>query len=133
MPNVPRKRDLPKLSHIVVIDDDESVRRGLKSLIRAIGYSADVFGSAEAFLKSDMIQTTSCLISDVQMPEMSGIELQQRLSTAGHRTPIIFITGSPNEATRLRVLRNGAIDYLRKPVAEKNLLASLNRALKLPH
>ena len=132
-PTVSGKCDLSKEPRIVVIDDDESVRKALKSLIRAIGYSADVFGSAEAFLKSDVIQTTSCLITDVQMPEMGGIELQRRLSAAGHRTPIIFVTGSPNEKPRARVLRDGAIGYLSKPVSENSLLDSLNKALTLDH
>jgi len=101
----------------------------MKNLVTAIGYSVDVFGSAEAFLKSDAIQATSCIISDVQMPEMSGIELQHKLSAAGHQTPIIFMTADSNQSTWSRLLRAGAIGCLTKPVSEKSLLAYLRKAL----
>lgn len=122
---------MSKVPHIVVIDDDESTRISMKSLINALGYSVDAFDSAKAFLESNMVQTTSCLITDVQMPGMSGVELQQHLSAAGHRIPIIFVTGRPNEATRARVIRDGAIGYLSKPLGEQSLLACLNNALNL--
>lgn len=103
----------------------------MKSLIRAMGYSVDVFGSAEAFLKSDAIQTASCVIADVQMPEMSGIELQRQLSAAGHRTPIIFMTAGDSPLTRSRLLRAGAVGCLSKPVSENGLFAYLRKALDI--
>jgi FixJ family two-component response regulator len=122
---------LSKVPYIVVIDDDHSVCKAMKSLIRAMGYSVDVFGSAEAFLKSDAIQTASCVIADVQMPEMSGIELQRQLSAAGHRTPIIFMTAGDSPLTRSRLLRAGAVGCLSKPVSENGLFAYLRKALDI--
>ena len=122
-----------KPSHIVIIDDDDSVRNAMKNLIRALGYSVDAFGSARAFLDSNTIQTASCLISDIHMPEMSGVELQRQLSAAGHRTPIIFMTGRPDDVTRARVIGDGAIAYLGKPLCERSLLASLNQAITRSH
>lgn len=124
-----RKSSLSKVPHIVIIDDDHSVRKALKNLIGAMGYSVDVFGSAEAFLKSDAIQAASCVITDVQMPEMTGIELQRQLSAAGHRTPIIFMTADDSPRTRFRLLRAGAIGCLTKPLSEKSLLVYLRKAL----
>jgi FixJ family two-component response regulator len=122
---------LSKVPHIVVIDDDHAVCKAMKSLIRAMGYSVDVFGSAEAFLKSDAIHTASCVIADVQMPEMSGIELQRQLSAAGHRTPVIFMTAGDNPLTRSRLLRAGAVGCLSKPVRENSLFAYLRKALDI--
>ena len=124
---------MSKVPHIVVIDDDESIQQAMKSLIRTLGYSVDTFCSAKAFLESNMVQITSCLITDVQMPGMSGVELHQHLSDAGRRIPVIFVTARPIEATRARVIRDGAIGYLSKPVSEQSLLACLNNALNLDH
>jgi len=101
----------------------------MKNLIRALGYSVDAFDSAKAFLESNTVQTASCLISDIHMPEMSGVELQRHLSAAGHWTPIIFMTARPNDATRACVIGDGAIGYLGEPLCERSLLASLNQAL----
>jgi FixJ family two-component response regulator len=81
-----------KAPYLVIIDHDESVRKAMKNLIRSLGYSAEAFGSAKAFLESNTIQTASCLILDVNMPEMSGIKLQQHLSAAGYRTPTHALT-----------------------------------------
>jgi len=122
-----------KVPHLAIIDDDESVRNGMKNLIRALGYTADAFDSAKAFLESNLIQTVSCLITDVHMRGMSGVELQQHLSAAGHRTPIIFVTAQPNDATRAHVIRDGAIGYLSKPLGEQSFMACLAKALNLNH
>lgn len=122
-----------RLISIAVIDDDKSVRSAMKTLIRSLGYSVAAFGSARAFLESDAIQSASCLITDIHMPEMSGIELQRHLSAAGHRTPIIFITGRPDDATRARVIGDGAVGYLSKPLHARSLLALLNQALNRGH
>jgi FixJ family two-component response regulator len=119
-----------KAPYLVIIDHDESVRKAMKNLIRSLGYSAEAFGSAKAFLESNTIQTASCLILDVNMPEMSGIKLQQHLSAAGYRTPTIFMSARPNEATRARVMEGGAIGYLAKPLCERS---SLNQAINPDH
>jgi FixJ family two-component response regulator len=115
--------------HIAVIDDDDSVREAMTHLIDVLGYSADAYISAEAFLDSGRLDATDCVITDVQMPGMSGIELQQRLSAGGHRTPIIFVTAFPDEATRRRVIQDGAVGYLSKPLRQASLLDCLERAL----
>jgi CheY-like chemotaxis protein len=122
-----------QLISVVVIDDDKSVRSAMENLIRSLGYSVAAFGSARTFLESEAIQSASCLITDVHMPEMSGIELQRHLSAAGHQTPIIFITGRPDDATRARVIGDGAVGYLSKPVHARSLLALLNKALNRDH
>lgn len=125
----PGKYYLSKLVRIAVVDDDESVRTALESLLRSLGYSVGTFGSAKAFLESNAIQSASCLIIDIHMPEMSGPDLQRRLCASGHRTPIIFITGRPDDATRARVIADGAVGYLAKPTRQQTLIALLNQAL----
>lgn len=131
MPIVLGKCDLLKGPQVVVIDDDKSVRSSMVNLIQALGYSVDAFDSAEAFLDSNTIQTTSCLITDVQMPGMNGVELQRYLSAAGHRMPIIFMTAHPTDAMRACVIENGAIGYLSKPLREQALLTCLDKAFNL--
>jgi FixJ family two-component response regulator len=118
-----------KTPHIAVIDDNDSMREAMKSLISVLGYSVETFASAEAFLDSNRTPAADCVISDVQMPGIGGVGLQQRLLAAGCRTPIIFVTAYPNEATRERVIRDGAVGYLSKPLREENLMDCLDRAL----
>jgi FixJ family two-component response regulator len=118
-----------KTPHIAVIDDNDSMREAMKNLISVLGYSVETFASAEAFLDSSRTPAADCVISDVQMPGMGGVGLQQRLLAAGRRTPIIFVTAYPNEATRERVIRDGAVGYLSKPLREENLVDCLDRAL----
>ena len=89
--------NLPKVPLISIVDDDESVRESTKDLIRSLGYVAATFASAEEYLRSGHVTDTSCLIADVQMPGMSGLELQDRLVADGHRTPIVFITAFPRQ------------------------------------
>jgi FixJ family two-component response regulator len=115
---------------ISIIDDDESVREATSGLVRSLGFTADAFASSEDFLQSDRINDTSCLITDVQMPGLSGVELQSLLVAQGRRTPIIFITAFPEERIRTRVLDAGAIGFLGKPFNEECLIDYLNRALK---
>jgi len=110
---------------IAIVDDDESFRRATASFIRSLGYVA----SAEAFLKSDRINDTDCVISDVQMPGMTGIELQGRLIAQGHHLPVIFVTAYPEVKTRGRALAAGAVGYLDKPFSDHTLIACLNEAL----
>jgi FixJ family two-component response regulator len=118
---------------ISIIDDDEAMREATKGLIRSLGYQAATFASAEEFLQSDNVASTSCLIADVQMPGLSGIELQRDLIARGIKMPTIFITAFPEERTRLRALKAGAFGYLGKPFSEESLLECLNSALGGSH
>ena len=115
---------------IAIIDDDDAVREALQQLVRSLGYSVATFGSAEAFLKSEQITNTSCLITDLQMPGLSGLDLQDRLIAKGHRIPIVFLTGDPDESLRARALKAGAIAFLSKPCNDDHLLGSLEKALR---
>jgi FixJ family two-component response regulator len=117
---------------VAVVEDDEFVRDATKRLLRLLGYAAASFASAEDFLRSGRVSDTACLITDVHLPGMSGVELQSRLIADGHSTPVIFITGFPEEAIRARVLRDGALGYLSKPLQEQSLIACLDKALKRP-
>ena len=92
-----------------IVDDDEAVRDVTKTLVRSQGYHASTFGSADKFLNSEQISDTSCPITDVQMPGLSGCDLQDRLIARGHRIPIIFITGYPDENVRARAIKAGAV------------------------
>jgi FixJ family two-component response regulator len=124
---------LPKVTLISIIDDDESVREATKDLISSLGYVSTTFASAEDYLRSDRIADTSCLIADVQMPGMSGVELQDRLIADGHRTPIIFVTAFPEAKIRARVLRAGAFGFLSKPLNGESLIECLEMALTGEH
>jgi FixJ family two-component response regulator len=121
--------NLPKAPVIAIVDDDESFRRATTSFIRSLGYGAAAFDSAEAFLESDRIQDTDCLITDVQMPGMTGIELQDRLVAQGSRLPVIFITAFPEMKARAQALAGGAVGFLAKPFNDQRLIACLNEAL----
>jgi FixJ family two-component response regulator len=117
---------------VAVIEDDESVREATKHLLQLLGYATASFTSAEDFLKSGRVRDTACLITDVHLPGMSGVELQSRLIVESHHIPIIFITAFPEEAIRARVLEDGAIAYLSKPLQEQSLITCLDQALKPP-
>lgn len=114
---------------ISIVDDDESVREATKGLVRSLGYGAVTFASAEEFLGSDRLRETSCLITDVQMPGIDGVELQKRLLADGHRVPIIFITAFPEQRIRDHVLARGAFGLLSKPFSDESLIGCLDRAL----
>ena len=116
---------------ISIIDDDDSVREATKSLIRSLGYAAATFSSAGEYLRSESIWQSSCLITDLQMPEMSGVELQRRLTTDGNDTPIIFMTADSDDKTRSQALNAGAVGFLRKPVDAEILIECLDKALRL--
>lgn len=120
---------MPKID-VAVVDDDDSGREATKHLLRLLGYATASFASAEDFLRSGRVCDTGCLIADVHLPGMSGVELQSRLILDGHRMPIIFVTAFPNEATRARVLKDGALCYLSKPFKEESLIACLDQALE---
>jgi FixJ family two-component response regulator len=113
---------------VTVVDDDESVRESLPDLLMEFGFSANTFASAEEFLSSDCIGRSGCLILDVAMPGMSGLELQRELALRGRDIPIVFITANEDESVRARVLSRGAVDCLFKPFSEAVLLAALKAA-----
>jgi FixJ family two-component response regulator len=92
---------------ISIVDDDTAARAGTRALVESLGYKAVSFSSAEHFLKSDMIRETACLITDLQMPGLNGLELQELLRSQGYRMPIILITAYPNETHRIRALNGG--------------------------
>lgn len=112
-----------------IIDDDESVRVATTCLLRSLGYVVRTFASAEEFLQSPFVEETVCLIVDVHMPRMGGLELQKHLRAKGLTTPIIFITAYPEERTKARALDAGALCILDKPVDSATLIKCLHEAL----
>jgi FixJ family two-component response regulator len=124
------KAGMSQTPHVSVVDDDESIREAIKSLLRSVGLGADTFASAEDFLNSGSLRQTACLILDVRMPGMSGLELQQRLASDNCRIPVIFITAHASDGeARARALQLGAIDFLFKPFSEEALLSDVYTAL----
>jgi FixJ family two-component response regulator len=121
---------LPKVPMISIVDDDKAVREATSALVRSLGYAVAMFASAEDFLESDRVDDTSCLITDVQMPGLSGVELQSRLIADGRHMPIIGVTAYPEESIRTRMLRAGAIGFLSKPFNDECLIDCLTAALK---
>ncbi len=115
---------------ISIIDDDASVRAATNRLVRSLGYIACTFASADEFLRSPHVDTTSCVIADIQMPGMSGVELQDLLRAQGRRLPIIFITAFPDENVRARALDAGAVCFLSKPFDGATLVKYLDVALE---
>jgi len=115
---------------ISIVDDDESVREATLSLLRSHGFRAEVFSSAEEFLGSPYAKETKCLILDVQMPGMNGLELQKRLNGESPRIPIIFISAHESPEIRREALRAHAIDFLSKPFSEEALLRAIHSALE---
>ena len=120
-----------KRSLVSVVDDDESVRESLPDLLREFGFAAEAFSSAEAFLVSDFLSQTSCLLLDVAMPGMSGPELQQELIRRQQDIPIVFITANGDKTVRPRLLAQGAVECLFKPFSEAALHDALNAALRM--
>jgi FixJ family two-component response regulator len=114
---------------VCVVDDDESVRESLPELVRSFGLASQAFPSAEAFLASPSLEGAGCLILDVSMPGMSGLDLQQELARRGYRIPIVFITAQSVETVRPRVIERGAVDCLFKPFSEAAILEAVNAAL----
>ena len=121
---------LPKVPVISIVDDDKSVREAISALVRSLGTAASTFASAEDFLDSDRVDDTSCLITDVQMSGLSGVELQNRLIADGRLIPIIGVTAYPEESIRTQMLRAGAIGFLSKPFNDECLINCLATALK---
>jgi len=117
-------------SLVSVVDDDESVRESLPDLLREFGFSVRAFSSAEEFLASDCVDQTQCLILDIAMPEMTGLELQQELKQRGREIPIVFITAQRDETIRSRVIEQGAAECLFKPFSDTALSDAVNAALE---
>ena len=115
---------------IAIVDDDEALGEAMKSFVLSLGHSVSTFGSAEEFLNSEQISRTSCLITDLHMPGLSGLDLQERLIAQGHRFPIIFLTAYPDEGVRMRAMKAGAVGFLTKPCNHGHLLDCLAKALK---
>ena len=120
-----------KRSLVTVVDDDESIRESLPDLLREFGFEAQAFASAEAFLASEYVNQTRCLILDVAMPGMTGPDLQRELMLRRQEIPIVFITAHRSDNIRPRVLERGAVDCLFKPFSDADLLQALNTALRV--
>jgi FixJ family two-component response regulator len=120
-----------KGSLVSIVDDDESVRESLPDLLRQCGFAVEAFSSAEAFLASEVIRDTNCLLLDIAMPGMSGPDLQQELAHRQQTIPIIFITASGDRTIRPRLLAQGAVECLFKPFSEAALLDALDTALRM--
>jgi FixJ family two-component response regulator len=120
---------LPNKPLISIVDDDEALRKATKGLMRALGFRAEAFASAEDFLKFDRLHSTACLIADVQMPQMSGLELHRRLVASGVSIPTILITAYPDDSMRARALEAGVVCYLTKPFHKDHLLDCIHSAI----
>jgi FixJ family two-component response regulator len=117
---------------IAIIDDDESIRTGLDFLVTSLGYRVYAFASAADFLQSEQLHSASCVITDVRMPVMSGIELQTHLRSTGYKVPFIFITAVPEESIRRQAFNDGAICFLNKPLDDQALIACLDMVIQQP-
>jgi FixJ family two-component response regulator len=116
---------------VAIVDDDESVRSALQGLMKAVGLTARAFASAEEFLNSGHQNHTACLIADIRMPGMSGLDLQARLNSEHRRIPIIFITAHGDTNMRMQALRAGAVEFLAKPFSDDVLLDQVRAALAI--
>ena len=114
---------------IAIVDDDESVRDALTSLLHAVGWQAEAFASAEAFLQSGQVHTTACVLLDVRLPGLSGLELQRQLRASHAHLPIIFMTAHGNDAMRAQALHAGAVAFFAKPFHDTALLEAIHTAL----
>ena len=115
---------------VSVVDDDESIRESLPDLLEELGFAVSVYCSAEEFLESEEVESTSCLICDVSMPGMNGPDLKRELDNRQLRIPVIFITAFRNETARKEMLLTGAVDYLIKPFSDISLMEALDRAVR---
>ena len=125
-----QKAVMPKRTLISVVEDDQPFRESMKKLMKSLGYTVEGFPSAAEFLASPLLTSTACLVSDVQMPGMTGVELHRHLIDAGHAIPTILVTAYPDEVVRRRALKDGVVCYLRKPVDDDHLERCLRSALE---
>jgi FixJ family two-component response regulator len=121
---------MPKHNLISIVEDDQPFRESMGKLVSSLGYTVEVFPSAADFLASPFLTATACLVTDVQMPGMTGVELHRKLLDAGYAIPTIFVTAYPDEVVRNRALRNGVVCYLSKPVDDDHLERCLRSALQ---
>jgi FixJ family two-component response regulator len=129
-----KKNDMRELQNsdaiIAIVDDDSSVRKGLERLIRSVGWKTVTFGSAQEFLASARTQAPTCLVLDLQLPGLSGLELQKQMTEAGVETPIVFLTGHGDIPASVKAMKAGAIEFLTKPVDEQDLLNAIQEAIE---
>jgi FixJ family two-component response regulator len=118
---------------IAIVDDDAGVRQAATNLFRSMGFQAKAFASAEEFLNSGAVDAASCLVLDVQMPGMGGLNLQSHLAATGRHIPIVFVTGYPDDGVRTKAMESGAVCFLTKPFEEGDLLDGLRTALTADH
>ena len=118
-------------SKVVVVDDDASVREALRALLRSAGFRVELFASPEELLRSGPLRDTACLVLDVRMSGMSGVELQDQLIASGSSVPIVFMTAHADASVRTRALAAGAVDFLQKPFSDDALLEAIDRAIGL--
>ena len=123
--------DMMKKVLVSVVEDDRFLRESMSRLMRSLGYTVDIFSSAADFLASPRLAETACLIADIHMPAMTGLELYRRLIDTGNAIPTILVTAFPNDADRARALNDGVLCYLRKPVDEDHLTRCVCAALRL--
>jgi FixJ family two-component response regulator len=115
---------------IAIVDDDSSVRKGLERLIRSVGWKTETFGSAQEFLASARTEAPTCIVLDLQLPGLSGLELQKQMTEGGVETPIVFLTGHGNITASVKAMKAGAIEFLTKPVDEQDLLNAIQEAIE---
>ena len=115
---------------VAIVDDDPSVRRGLQRLIRSAGWKVETFASAQEFLARPSAISPSCLVLDLQLPGLSGLDLQQRMADLGLDIPVVFLTGQGNIPASVKAMKAGAIEFLTKPVDEQNLLKAIEEAIE---
>jgi FixJ family two-component response regulator len=120
---------MPKRSLVSVVEDDQFFRESMSRLMRSLGYRVEAFASAADFLASPRLGETACLIADVNMPAMTGVELHRHLIDSGHAIPTILVTADPNDGDRIRALTDGVVCYLRKPLNEQELKRCLHAAI----
>jgi FixJ family two-component response regulator len=121
---------MSETSLVSVVEDDPSFRDSMRRLMRSVGYNVEAYSSAADFLASPRLIETACLVADVHMPGMTGVELYRHLIEAGHAIPTILVTAYPNDVDRARALADGVVCYLRKPVDEKDLRRCIHAALR---
>jgi FixJ family two-component response regulator len=121
---------MSKAPLIAIVDDDEFFRGSMRRLMQSLGFTVEAFPSAAVFLASRRLDNTTCLIADIQMPGMTGVELNARLIEAGHKIPTILVTAYPDEVTRARALKDGVVCYLRKPFDDSDLMDCIRKAVE---
>src|SRR3954453_14013961 len=114
---------------VSVVENDRALRASMSRLLRSLGYTVEIFSSATEFLASPRLAETGCLIADIHMPAMTGLELYRQLTDSGHAIPTILVTAFPNDIDRARALKDGVLCYLRKPIEEEHLTQCVCAAL----